>query len=153
MKAKVIISILVLSLAINGAVLATMAYHYYRNNYLNPPTPCPVSTGDHHLYQEMGLSSQQLARMELLARKFHSRLEKLGASMEGKKESLVDLLCQKDIDPAKIEGLRREMAGIQDEIQKEVIEHILETRKVLDVGQQQQFFNLMRQSILKSREW
>ena len=45
------------------------------------------------------------------------------------------------------------MAGIQDEIQKEVIEHILETRKVLDVGQQQQFFNLMRQSILKSREW
>jgi Spy/CpxP family protein refolding chaperone len=73
--------------------------------------------------------------------------------MEGKKESLVDLLGQKDIDPAKIEGLRREMAGIQDEIQKEVIEHILETRKVLDVGQQQQFFNLMRQSILKSREW
>ena len=153
MKAKVIISILVLSLAINGAVLATMGYHYYRNNYLNPSAPCPVSAGDHHLYQEMGLSSQQLARMEPLARKFHSRLEKLGASMEGKKESLVDLLGQKDIDPAKIEDLRREMAGIQDEIQKEVIEHILETRKVLDVGQQQQFFNLMRQSILKSREW
>jgi len=153
MKAKVVISILVLSLAINGAVLATMGYHYYRNNYLNPSAPCPVSTGDHHLYQEMGLSSQQLARMEPLARKFHSRLEKLGASMEGKKESLVDLLGQKDIDPAKIEDLRREMAGIQDEIQKEVIEHILETRKVLDVGQQQQFFNLMRQSILKSREW
>jgi len=153
MKAKIIISILVLSLAINGAVLATMAYHYYRNNYLNPLTPCPVSTGDRHLYQEMGLSSEQLARMEPLARKFHSRLEKLGASMEGKKESLVDLLGQKDIDPAKIEGLRREMAGIQDEIQKEVIEHILETRKVLDVGQQQQFFNLMRQSILKSRKW
>jgi len=153
MKAKVIISILVLSLAINGAVLATMGYHYYRNHHLNPPAPCPVSTGDHHLYQEMGLSGEQLARMEPLARKFHSRLEKLGASMEGKKESLVDLLGRKDIDPAKIEGLRREMAGIQDEIQKEVIEHILETRKVLDVGQQQQFFNLMRQSILKSREW
>ena len=45
------------------------------------------------------------------------------------------------------------MAGIQDEIQKEVIEHILETRKILDVEQQQQFFDLMRQSILKSREW
>jgi len=122
-------------------------------SWLNQPAPCPVSAGDHHLYQEMGLSSQQLARMEPLARKFHGRLEKLGASMEGKKESLVDLLGQRNIDPAKIEDLRREMAGIQDEIQKEVIEHILETRKVLDVGQQQQFFNLMRQSILKSREW
>jgi Spy/CpxP family protein refolding chaperone len=153
MKAKIIISILVLSLAINGAVLATMGYHYYRNNYFSPPAPCPVSTGDHHLYQEMGLSVEQLARMEPLARKFHSRLEKLGASMEGKKESLVDLLGQKDIDAAKIEGLRREMAGIQDEIQKEVIEHILETRKVLDGEQQGKFFNLMRESILKSRQW
>ena len=92
MKAKVIIFILVLSLAINGAVLGTMGYHYYRNNYLNPSAPCPVSPGDHHLYQELAFPAQQLAQMEPLAQKFHGRLEELGASMEGKKESLVDLL-------------------------------------------------------------
>ena len=73
--------------------------------------------------------------------------------MEGKKENLVDLLSQKDVDPAKVEGLRKEMAGIQDEIQKEVIGHILETRKILDAGQQQRFFNLMRQSMQGKNSW
>jgi Spy/CpxP family protein refolding chaperone len=153
MKAKVFIFILVLSLAINGAGLATMGYHYYRNNYLIPSTPCPVSSEDHHLYQDIGLSSQQLATMEPLARKFHRRLTELSTSMEGKKENLVDLLSQKDVDPAKVEGLRKEMAGIQDEIQKEVIGHILETRKILDAGQQQRFFDLMRQSMQGKNSW
>ena len=153
MKAKVFIFILVLSLAINAAGLATMGYHYYRNNYLIPSTPCPVSSEDHHLYQDIGLSSQQLATMEPLARKFHRRLTELSASMEGKKENLVDLLSQKDVDPAKVEGLRKEMAGIQDEIQKEVIGHILETRKILDAGQQQRFFDLMRQSMQGKNSW
>jgi Spy/CpxP family protein refolding chaperone len=153
MKAKIFIFILVFSLAINAAVLATIGYHYYRINYLIPSTPCPVSPEGHHLYQDIGLSHQQLAQMDPLAQKFHSRLGKLSASMEGKKETLVTLLSQKDIDSGKIEGMRKEMAGIQDEIQKEVIEHILETRKILDAGQQQRLFDLMRRSMQAKNSW
>jgi hypothetical protein len=42
------------------------------------------------------------------------------------------------------------MAGIQDEIQKEVIVHILESKKILDPKQQQRFFDLMRQSMTRA---
>jgi Spy/CpxP family protein refolding chaperone len=153
MKGKVLILILVLSLAINGAVLAAVGYHYYRNNYLIPSAPCPVLSPGHHLYQDLGLSNEQLAGMAPLAQNFHSQLEKLASSMEGKKERLVDLLSRKDVDSEKIAGLRREMAGIQDEIQKEVIGHILETRKILDARQQQHFFDLMRQSMRSNNAW
>jgi Spy/CpxP family protein refolding chaperone len=153
MKAKVFMFILVLSLAINAAVLATTGYHYYRNTYLIPSLLCPISPEDHHLYQDLGLSNQQLTQMEPLARSFHSRLAELAASMEGKKENLVDLLSQRDIDPAKIEGLRKEMAGIQDEIQKEVIDHILAFKKILSAAQQQQFFNLMQKSMRGGSYW
>ena len=66
--------------------------------------------------------------------------------MEGKRGLLVDLLA-KGGDPASIEKFRREMAGIQDEIQREVITHITELRKILDPEQQQRFFDLMRQSM------
>ncbi len=41
--------------------------------------------------------------------------------------------------------MRREMAGIQDDIQKEVIGHIFDFKKILDPKQQEQFFALMRQ--------
>jgi hypothetical protein len=43
------------------------------------------------------------------------------------------------------------MAGIQDEIQKEVITHIMESKKILDPNQQQRFFDLMRQSMTRAK--
>ena len=79
-----------------------------------------------------------------------ARLGELAALMEEKKETLIALL-QKDSDPASIENLRKEMAGIQDEIQKEVITHIMESKKILDPNQQQRFFDLMRQSMIQAK--
>jgi Spy/CpxP family protein refolding chaperone len=150
MRSKWLILILILSLAINSAVLATVGYHYYRNASLTPSAPCPLSPGDSHLYQSLGLSNLQLSKMEPLAQKFHGRLAELGAVMEEKKGILTDLLG-KDSDPGSIENLRKEMAAIQDEIQKEVIVHIIETKKILDPGQQQKFFDLMRQSMTRAQ--
>ena len=150
MRSKWLIFVLVLSLAINAAVLATTGYHYYRNATLTPLAPCPVSPGDTHLYQSIGLSELQLSKMEPLAQRFHSRLTELGTAMEGKRELLVDLLA-KGGDPAGIENLRKEMGGIQDEIQKEVITHITELKKILDLDQQQRFFDLMRQGMTRAQ--
>jgi len=150
MKSKWLSIVLFLSLAINAGVLVTLGYHYYRNTSQTASAPCPMSPGDSHLYQSLGLSKAQLSEMEPLAQKFHARLAELGARMEEKKETLTDLL-QKDSDPASIENLRKEMAGIQDEIQKEVIVHIMESKKILDPIQQQRFFDLMRQSMTRTQ--
>ena len=150
MRSKWLVLILILSLAINSAVLATVGYHYYVNASTPSSAPCPMSPGDSHLYQSLGLSKVQLSKMEPLAQEFHARLAELGARMEEKKETLTDLL-QKDSDPARIENLRKEMAGIQDEIQKEVIVHIMESKKILDPEQQQRFFDLMRQNMTRAQ--
>jgi Spy/CpxP family protein refolding chaperone len=109
-----------------------------------------MSPGDSHLYQSLDLSDAQLSKMEPLAQKFHGRLGELGNAMEGKKEALIALL-QKNNDPVSIENLRREMAAIQGEIQKEVITHIIESKKILNLNQQQRFFDLMRQSMVQAK--
>jgi len=109
-----------------------------------------MSPADSHLYQSLGLSNAQLAKIDPLARKFHGRIAELGTAMEGKKELLVDLLG-KDGDPTRIENVRREMADIQDEIQREVIAHITELKKILDPQQQQRFFDLMRQNMARAQ--
>ena len=148
MRSKWLTVVLVLSLAVNAGVLATMGYHYYCDASPTPSATCPMSPGDNHLYRSLGLSNFQLSKMEPLAQEFHGRLAKLGAVMEGKKELLIDLL-RKDSDPVTIEKLRNEMALIQDEIQNEVIVHITETKKILDPKQQQRLFDLMRQSMVR----
>ena len=150
MRPKWLILILIFSLAINAGVLVSMGYHYYVNASTPSSAPCPMSPGDSHLYQSLGLSKLQLSKMEPLAQKFHVRLAELGARMEEKKETLTNLL-QKESDPADIENLRKEMAAIQDEIQKEVIVHIMESKKILDPIQQQRFFDLMRQSMTRTQ--
>ena len=150
MKSKWLTVVLVLSLAINAGVLVSMGYHYYVNASTPSTAPCPLSPGDSHLYQSLGLSNLQLSKMEPLAQKFHERLAELGALMEEKKGILTDLL-QKDSDPVIMENLRKEMAAIQDEIQKEVIAHIIESKKILDSKQQQRFFDLMRQNMTRAQ--
>ena len=150
MRSKWLVLILILSLAINAGVLVSMGYHYYVNASTSSSAPCPMSPGDSHLYQSLGLSNVQLSKMEPLAQKFHARLAELGVLMEEKKETLTDLL-QKDGDPASIENLRKEMAAIQDDIQKEVISHIMESKKILNPIQQQRFFDLMRQSMSRTQ--
>jgi len=150
MRSKWLILILILSLAINAGILVSMGYHYYVNASTPSSAPCPMSPADSHLYQSLGLSNAQLAKIDPLARKFHGRIAELGTAMEGKKELLVDLLG-KDGDPTRIENVRREMADIQDEIQREVIAHITELKKILDPQQQQRFFDLMRQNMARAQ--
>jgi Spy/CpxP family protein refolding chaperone len=147
MRGKLFVFILFLSLAINASILGTMGFRYYREASLAKEAPCPLSPSHQHLYQHLGLSAPQLAQMEPLAQNFHELLGKLELAMKGKNERLVELLGQKELDPVQVEGLRKEIAGIQDEIQKEVIAHILESKKILDAKQQNQFFALMSQGM------
>jgi hypothetical protein len=145
MRSKWSAGILILSLALNAAVIGTLGYHYFTNSLQRRPVPC-FSTGDGHLYQSLGLTGGQLEKMEPLARAFHGRMDEMKASMEQKKELLIDLLQSGDA-PERIDGLRTEMAVVQDAIQKEVIAHIADIKQVLDSKQQERFFHLMRQSM------
>jgi hypothetical protein len=151
MKGKVFVFILFLSLAINASVLGTMGFRYYREASLAKEALCPLSPSHQHLYQRLALSTSQLAEMEPLAQKFHERLGKLESGVRNKNELLVALLGLKEIDPVQVEEVRKEIAGIQDEIQKEVIAHVLETKQILDAKQQNQFFALMSQAMAAGR--
>jgi Spy/CpxP family protein refolding chaperone len=135
----------VLSLAVNAAILGTLGYHYFTNPPQRGPASC-FTAGDGHLYQSLGLTGEQLSKMEPLAYAFHRHMDAMKASMEQKRGLLIDWLHRGD-DPDKIEGLRAEMASIQDAIQKEVIVHISDIRKILDSTQQERFFHLMRESM------
>jgi Spy/CpxP family protein refolding chaperone len=145
MRSNLLAGILILSLAVNAAVLGTLGYHYFIKQPQSGPIPC-FSTGDGHFYQSLGLSEAQLEKMEPLAHSFHQRMAEMKASMEQKRDLLIDRLQRGD-GPDRINALRTEMASIQDTIQKAVISHIADIKKILNSKQQEQFFNLMRQSM------
>ncbi len=146
MKGKLLIVVLTLSLVVNASAVATIGYHYWRNTCLTPSAPCPLNPEDRHPYQELGLSPGQLAKMASLADSFHRRLNELDSSVAAKRNLMIDLLGEDVIDLPRTETIRKEIAGYQDEIQKEVIMHIAESKKVMTPDQQKRFIELLRTS-------
>jgi hypothetical protein len=146
MRRKSLYIVLILSLAINVSVLATIGYHFYRNACIAPSAPCPLNPSDRHLYESLGLSSGQMAQMSPLARLFHDRLNGLESAIAVKRNLLIDVLGEDGIDLPRTEAIRREIASLQDEIQKEVITHIAESKKIMNLDQQKRFIELLRTS-------
>ena len=146
MRGKLLIVVLTLSLAVNASAVATIGYHYWRNTCLTPAAPCPLNQEDHHPYQDLGLSPEQLTKMTQMAQSFHGRLNELEGAVETKRNLLIDCLGEKEIDLPLTETIRKEIAGYQDEIQKEVIAHIAESKKIMTPDQQQRFIELLRAS-------
>jgi Spy/CpxP family protein refolding chaperone len=141
---------LAVSLAINVFLVATMEFRSSSGTRIPQSAPsasCPISEGDHHLYQALGLSGAQLERIQPLARTFHDRLQTFQKDMETEKTLLVQLLAKENVDHGQTEELRKAMASIQDEIQKEIISHILELKEVLVPQQRERFFALVTQNM------
>ena len=139
--------VLVLSLAINTAVLAAAGYNYYSSSS-RPSTVAGHSHDvEHHFYQVLGLSTTQLQKMTPLADSFHERLKSLHSEMVQKKDAMINLLGDEGVSPTRIAALRMEMAAIQDSMQKAVIAHVLDVKQILDSNQQKRFFDLLRRSM------
>jgi Spy/CpxP family protein refolding chaperone len=141
--------ILVLSLAMNAAVLAVAGYGYYHSSSQPTTATGHSPEGDYHFYEKLGLTTAQLAKMTPMAATFHESLKSLHLEMDDKKNAMINLLGGEDVAPARIEALRKEMAAIQDGIQKTVIDHVLDVKEILDSSQRERFFDLLRGSMDK----
>jgi Spy/CpxP family protein refolding chaperone len=147
MKNRWITMILVLSLAMNTAVLTVAGYHYFDRNRRPSATTLHSSERDYHFYEKLGLTPAQLEKIAPMANTFHRSLKGLHSDMEAKKSAMINLLSGENVSPAKIEEIRKEMATIQDSIQKIVIAHVLNVKEVLNSNQSKRFFELLNKSM------
>ena len=147
MKGKLLIVVLTLSLAVNVSAVATIGYHYWRNACLTPSAPCPLNRG-----RPSSLSgSRSFPRAtgknggagRLVSPPPHGARSG-GRSQEKPPDRL--LWGRNQIDLPRTEAIRKEIAGFQDEIQKEVITHIAESKKIMNPEQQKRFIELLRTS-------
>ena len=65
----------------------------------------------------------------------------------------MDLLSREEAGSRKIERLRKEIAGVQDQIQREFITHLLDVREILDPEQKEHFFELLRRGMKQENNW
>jgi Spy/CpxP family protein refolding chaperone len=151
MKNRWIEIILVLSLAMNAAVLAVAGYNYFGSSSHPAKTAGHSQVMAHHFYNVLGLSTIQLDKMTPLVDSFHDRWKDLHSKMGAKKDAMINFLESEGESQTQIEALRKEMAAIQDGIQKTVIAHVLDVKEILDSSQRERFFDLLRRHMAQDK--
>jgi Spy/CpxP family protein refolding chaperone len=161
MKSNLLKYILVLSLLLNFSLLGAAGYTYYQQNrYRTSPfgygapgrVPVGASSIRPHLFEALSLKPEQRKLFEQKAPVFHEALDKKREKVDRLRRSLLDLVRADSPDGKAIEKTIGEINGVQREMQKMVVAHILEFKSMLDKGQQKRFFDLIQGAMSRRQE-
>lgn len=161
MKNNLVRYVLVLSLLLNFSFLGAAGYTYYQRNR-HPPAPfgygppgrvpagCPSTQP--HLFEALSLKPEQRKLFEKKAPLFHEALEKKGKEVDRLRRSLFELMGADHPDSQAIQATIAEINGVQEDMQKLIVAHMLEFKSMLDKDQQQKFFDLIQRAMTRMQE-
>lgn len=145
MKRKLIILGVILLIAINVSVLATVGYHWKcgrGGKICDRQVPCE------YLCEQLSLSDSQRQKMEIFKKAFDEKTNKIREDLSHKRNELVGLLNEPSLDRGKIDSLIKDIGIAQTELEKEVIDHILQQKEILTSEQQKKFLDLIKCCLL-----
>jgi Spy/CpxP family protein refolding chaperone len=161
MKNNLLKYILVLSLLLNASLLGAAGYTYYRqsrhptspfNHGHTGQVPMTHSAIHSHLFEALALKPDQRELFEQKALAFHEALDKKGEEVDRLRNSLFDIMETDAPDGKTIEKTIAEMNGVQEDMQKMAVAHMLQFKSMLDKSQQKKFFDLIQEATMGGHE-
>jgi len=152
MKNNITKYILVVSLLLNFSLLGAAGYTHYRQTHYRHalfgygiPGRVPVgSSTQPYLFEVLALKPEQRKLFEQKALLFHEGLDKKRSTVDQLRRSLFDLMGIDNPDSKAIETTIAEINGVQEDMQKMIVAHMLEFKSMLDQDQQKKFFDLIQ---------
>jgi len=105
---------------------------------------------DHPLYEELGLSRDQLDRCKPIRDRFQNFVEEQGRKFKARQLELVGLLAKEAPNRQAIDANQEEIRTLQQQMQARVIDHLLEESRFFTPEQRRMFFELIKERIMKS---
>ena len=161
MRNKLLKYILVFSLLLNFSLLGAAGYTYYQRDWnrtspfgYGPPKHVPVTSSAIHLYlfEALSLKPEQRKLFEQKAPLFHKALDQKREAVDRLRKSLFELMDVEHPDNKAIEATITEINGVQKDMQKLIVAHMLEFKSILDNNQQKKFFDLIQGAMTKEHE-
>jgi len=91
------------------------------------------------------LTEQQREQVRNIRRVFLPRVEEIRRDMRAKRARLAELLFEEPVDRERIHRVSEEIIAHQSELEREVVEHILEERDLLSPSQRRKFYEIIIQ--------
>ena len=128
-----------------GVILGLSVPHLLRKDVASHFTP------NHFLANYLSLSDSQRKKVESLNRAFYPKIMRMRAQLAEKRAELSELLEEAPLNQEKIEVKINEIAHLQAQLEKEVLNHIGEVGQILTPAQRKRFFSFVRER-LRRRE-
>ncbi len=95
------------------------------------------------------LTEEQKTQVEEIRKDFLPRVAGIRQSLRQRRLELTDLLFAEPPDMQAIEGKSRDISKLQTQLEKEVIDHILQEKELLNPEQKRQFYDVIRSEFEK----
>ncbi|MFH1335572.1 MAG: periplasmic heavy metal sensor [Candidatus Zixiibacteriota bacterium] len=145
MKRKLIILGILLLIAINISALATVGYRW---KYGSGSNTCGGCAPGEYICQQLSLSDSQRQNVEACRKVFTEGIDLKREILNHKRNELVDLISQPVPNPEMIDSLLKEIGIAQTELEKDVVNHILHEKELLNPEQQKKFLDLIKGQLL-----
>lgn len=145
MKRKLIILGILLLIAINISALATVGYRWRCGH---KGKACGACAPGEYICQRLSLSDSQKQNMEVCRKVFSEDIDQKREILNHKRNKLVELISQPAPEAEKIDSLLKEIGAAQTELEKDVVNHILHEKGLLNPEQQKKFLDLIKGCLL-----
>lgn len=143
MRNKLLVLVLVLSLAFNAAVIGALVYHFRRGlpaTLTGPWGPAENSLRD----GDVRLNQKQAESIGLLRDELEKETYPIRSRMYACRQELFELLQADPPDSAAIDARIDEINALQRRMQTTVVGYMLREKEILDEDQRRIFFGRMR---------
>ncbi|MFQ6091566.1 MAG: Spy/CpxP family protein refolding chaperone [bacterium] len=140
MRSKWLILALVFSVAVNGAALVTIGYQWWRSR--QPARP-PIELRREILRRQLNLTEDQFRRVRDAQGQVAEEMEAMRKSLRAKRAELVRLLREPDPDRAEIDARLREIATLQADLERRVVDNLLKLKGVLTPEQREKLLSII----------
>jgi Spy/CpxP family protein refolding chaperone len=157
MDKKVLVIILVISVAINAATLFTFGYFWWtRHSRFERPEllnqPHVMYDWQHtRIARNLNLSKEQIEEIKKMNEEIRSEMWPIREELFKKRQELTSLLREKEPDSMRVDRLLKEIAAMQAEHENKVFHRILKIREILTTEQQEQLGGLLHKFMEECR--
>jgi Spy/CpxP family protein refolding chaperone len=132
-----------LSVALNVGFVATWAVHVLGRD--RRPPFCQPRGGRCGIHVRLGTTDEQWAKVRPLIERFRESARETCAEANRHRAELFGLLAAEPVDREAVRAKQEEIISCQRRMQELVIEHMLKQKEVLNPGQREEFFRMLKE--------
>jgi Spy/CpxP family protein refolding chaperone len=145
MRRKLIMLLVVLSVALNVAFIGGWAWHAF-SGCLRTGRPQPGRDGEIWCptHRELGLTGEQWRQIEPSLTEFYDQAQENRSRLQNLRDEILDLLAAPEPDMALVREKQEQILKGQRRMQELVLRRLLKEKEVLTAEQEKRLFSMLR---------